>query len=123
MGGPPSNTNPATGREPKADMLQGGSTLAQQYMGARSARFKQMDGSPSGNHDRRESIVLDRPHNVRSEESELANNLWMTHIEALFMSLDEAECMKSVQLNKKQEILTNFLRMAHIYKPSNRCKI
>jgi len=60
---------------------------------------------------------------VRSEEFELANNLWMTRIEALFVSLDEAECMKSVQPNKQQEILMNFLRTVHIYKPSDRCKI
>jgi len=31
--------------------------------------------------------------------------------------------MKSVQPNKQQEILTNFLRTAHIYKPSDGYKI
>jgi len=60
---------------------------------------------------------------VRSVSSELADNLWMTCIEALFTSLDEAECMKNVQPNKQKEILMNFLRMVHIYKLSNRCKI
>jgi len=122
-GRPPSDADPAMGRELKSDLPQGGLTLVQQYTGTRSAWFKQMGGSPSGNHDRRESIILDRPHDVRSEESELANNLWMTCIEALFASLDEAKCMKSVQPNKQQEILTNFLRTAHIYKPSDGCKI
>jgi len=39
------------------------------------------------------------------------------------MSLNEAECMKSIQLNKQQEILTNFLRTAHIYKLSDGYKI
>jgi len=34
-GRPPSDTNPAMGREPKADMPQGGSTPAQQYTGVR----------------------------------------------------------------------------------------
>ena len=82
-----------------------------------------MDRSPSGNHDRQESIVPDRPHDVRSEDSKLANNLWVTCIEALFTSFDEAEHMKSVQPNKQQEILTNFLRTAHIYKPSDGYRI
>jgi len=88
-------------------------------MGVRSAQFKQMDESPSGNHNRQESAIPD----VRSGDSELADNSWTTCIEALFASLDEAEHMKSVQPNKQKEILTNFLRMAHIYKPSNGCKI
>ena len=51
-GRPPSDTDPAMGREPKSDLPQGGPTLAQQYMGARSARFEQMGESPAGNHDR-----------------------------------------------------------------------
>ena len=60
---------------------------------------------------------------MRPESTELADNSWKTCIEALFTSLDEAECMKSIQPNKQKEILMNFLRMAHIYKPSDGCQI
>ena len=50
-------------------------------------------------------------------------DLWRMHIEALFTSLNEAEHFSRIQPTKQQEILTNFLRTAHLYKPSDGYKI
>ena len=36
------------------------------------------------------------------------------------MCLDEAEDMGNIQPNRQQKIPMNFLRMAHVYKPSDR---
>ena len=45
------------------------------------------------------------------------------HVEALFTSLDEAECFTCLQPTKWQEILTNFLQTVHLYKLSDSYKI
>ena len=46
---------------------------AQHYMGLRSAWFEQMDGDPS---DRQEFTIPDRSHDVRHDDTKLADNLW-----------------------------------------------
>ena len=113
-----------TGRESRAKLPQGGSALANNYMGARSAHFEQMDVDPPEDNNRQESIVNDNSHNVRVEdEDESANNSWRMHVKALFTSLNEAEHFNRLQPMKRQEILMNFLQIAHLYKPSNGYKI
>ena len=120
----PPDPYPATDRGSKYDQLSSRLTQVQQFTSARSAHFQQTDEqSPSEDNDRREPIVEDRSHVVRSDSTELVDNSWITCIKALLMSLDEAEHMKSVQSNKQKEILMNFLRTAHIYKPSDGCQI
>ena len=79
-------------------------------MGARSTRFKQVDVDPPENNNRQEPIVNNNSCNVRAEdEDESVNNLWRMRVEALFTSLDEAECFNCLQPTKWQEILMNFL--------------
>ena len=56
---------------------------------------------------------------MRPDDAKLEDNLWKTGVETLFMSLNEAEDMRDIQLNRQQEILMNFLRKVHIYKPSD----
>ena len=83
-----------------------------------------MDVDPHENNDRQEPIITDNSHNTRVEDdNKSVNNLWRMHIEALFMSLDKAECFNCIQPTKWQEILMNFLQTAHLYKPSNSYKI
>ena len=83
-----------------------------------------MDVDPSESNDRQEPIITDNSCNARVEgNDELVNDLWRMRIEALFTSLDEAEHFGCTQPTKWQEILTNFLRMAHLYKPSDSYKI
>ena len=92
--------------------------------GAKSTHFEQMDVDPPENDNRQEPIVTDDFRNARVEdEDELENDLWRMHVEALCTSLDEAEHFICIQPTKWQEILTNFLRMAHLYKPSDSYKI
>ena len=45
------------------------------------------------------------------------NDSWRMRVEALHMSLDEAECFSRLQPTRRQEILTNFLQTAHLYRP------
>ena len=93
-------------------------------MGARSARFEQMDVDPPENNDRQEPITNSNPRNVGvKEEDELVNDSWRMRVKALFTSLDEADRFSRLQLTRKQEILTNFLQTAHLYKPSDSYKI
>ena len=102
--------HPATGRESRANPPQGGPAPANNYMGARSTRFEQMDVDPPENNDRRESIMNNDSHNARVEdEDESANDSWRMLVEALFTSLNEAECFSCLHPTKRQEILTNFL--------------
>ena len=116
--------HPATGRELRANPPQGGPAPAKNYMGARSARFEQMDVDPPENSDRQEPIVFINSRNTRAEdEDESVNNSWRMQVEALFMSLDEAECFSCLQPTKWQEILMNFLQTAHLYEPSDGYKI
>ena len=112
------------GRELRANPLQGGLALAKNYTGARSTRFEQMDVDPPENNDRQEPIVIIDSHNVRAEdEDKSVNNSWRMQVKALFTSLNEAECFSHLQLTKWQEILTNFLQTAHLYKPLDSYKI
>ena len=78
-----------------------------------------MDENPSGNYNRQESTIPDRAHSVRPDNAELADNSWKTRVKTLFTSLDEAEGMRDIQPNRQQEILMNFLRTVHLYKPSD----
>ena len=83
-----------------------------------------MDVDPPENSDRQEPITIINSRDVRAEdEDELVNDSWRMRVEALFMSLDEAECFSRLQLTKRQEILTNFLQTAHLYKLSDGYKI
>ena len=69
-----------------------------------------MDVDPPENNNRQEPIVTDDSRNARVEdEDESVNDLWRMHVEALFTSLDEAECFNLLQPVKRQEILMNFL--------------
>ena len=114
----------AMGRESRANPPQGGLAPANNYMGVRSTRFAQMDVDPPEDNDRQESIVNDNSRYARVEdEDKSANNLWRMHIEALFTSLNKAECFNQLQPTKWQEILMNFLQTAHLYKPSDGYKI
>ena len=117
----PAKPYPAMGRELRANPPQGGLAPTKDYMGTRSTCFEQMDIDPPGDNDRQVPIVLDSSHNMRvdNNDPESANNLWKMHIEALFMSLNEAEWYKHAQPTKRQEILTNFLQTVHLYKPAN----
>ena len=120
----PAEPYPAMGRESRANPPQGRQASTNNYMGARSARFEQMDVDPPENNDREEPIITDNSHNVRVEDDDkLVNDSWRMCIEALFTSLNEAECLSRVQLMKWQEILMNFLQMVHLYKPSDGYKI
>ena len=93
-------------------------------MGARSARFEQMDVDPPENRDRQEPITIIDSRDMRAEDDdESVNNLWRMQVEALFTSLDEAERFSRLQPTKQQEILTNFLQTAHLYKLSDSYKI
>ena len=80
------------GRELRANPPQGGPAPAKNYMGARSARFEQMDVDPPEDNDKQEPIATDDSCSVRvKEEDESVNNSWRMRVEALFTSLDEAE--------------------------------
>ena len=57
------------------------------------------------------------------DEDELVNDLWRMRVEALFTSLNKADCFSQLQPTRKQEILMNFLQTAHLYKPSDGYKI
>ena len=107
----PAEPYSATGRELRANPLQGGLAPAKDYMGVRSACFKQMDVDPPESDDRQEPIITDNSRNARVEDNneESVNNLWRMHIEALFMSLNKAKCFSHIQPTKWQEILMNFL--------------
>ena len=116
--------HPAMGRESRASPPQGGLAPANDYTGARSAHFEQMDVDPPENNDRQEPIVTDDSRNARVEdEDESANDSWRMRIEALFTSLDEAKHFNRLQPTKRQEILMNFLQTVHLYKPSDGYKI
>ena len=120
----PAEPHPATGRELRANPPQGGPAPANDYTGARSARFEQMDVDPPENNNRQEPIVTNNSRNVRVEdEDKSANDSWRMCVEALFTSLDEAECFNCLQPMKQWEILTNFLRTMHLYKLSDSYKI
>ena len=107
-----------TGRESRANAPQGGPAPAKRYMSARSARFEQMDVDPPENSDRREPIAANDSRDARiEEEDESVNDSWIMRIEALHTSLDEAERFSRLQPTRRQEILTNFLLTAHLYKP------
>ena len=117
---PPAKSRPATGRELRANPPQGGPALAKRYTSARSAHFEQMDVDPPEDNDRQEPIATNDSHDVRVEdEDKSVNDLWRMRVEALCMSLDEAEHFSHLQPTKRQEILTNFLQTAHLYKPSD----
>ena len=93
-------------------------------MGARSARFEQMDVDSPENNNRQEPIVIINSRDARAEdEDELVNDLWRMRVKALFTSLNEAEHFSCLQPMKWQEILTNFLQTAHLYKPLDSYKI
>ena len=79
-----------------------------------------MDVDPPENNDRQEPITTD---DSRNDEDESVNNSWKMCVEALFTSLDEAECFSHLQPTKWQEILMNFLQTAHLYKLSDGYKI
>ena len=112
------------GRESRANPLQGGPALAKKLMSARSTRFEQMDVGPPEDNDRQEPIATNDFHNARVEdEDESVNDSWRMQVEALTMSLNEAKCFSHLQPTKQQEILTNFLWTAHLYKLSDGYKI
>ena len=74
----------------RANPPQGEPAPAKDYMGARSARFEQMDVDPPESDDRQEPIVTDNSRNARVEgNDESVNDSWRMCIEALFTSLDE----------------------------------
>ena len=115
---PPTEPHLVTGRELRANALQGGPAPAKRYTSARSAHFEQMDVDPPENSDRREPIATNDSCDARiEEEDELVNDLWRMRVEALHMSLDEAKRFSWLQPTRQQEILTNFLQTAHLYKP------
>ena len=90
-GEPPTKPHPATGRESRANLPQGGPAPTRNYMGARSACFEQMDVDPPEDNDRQEPITTNDSHNTRvEEEDELENDSWRMRVKALFTSLDEA---------------------------------
>ena len=114
----PTEPHPATGRESRANPLQGGPAPAKRYTSARSTHFEQMDVDPPEDDDRQEPIVTNDSHDARVEdEDKLVNNPWRMRVEALCMSLDEAEHFSRIQPTRQQGILTNFLQTAHLYKP------
>ena len=120
----PAKPCPATGRESRANPPQGGLAPAKNYTGARSAHFEQMDVDPPEDNNRQEPIATNDSHDARVEyEDESVNDLWRMRVKALFTSLDEAECFSCLQPTKRQEILTNFLQTAHLYKPSDGYKV
>ena len=93
-------------------------------MGARSSHFEQMDVDPPKDNDRQEPIATNNSRNARVEDKDkLVNDSWSMRVEALTMSLNEAEHFSRLQPTKWQEILTNFLRTAHLYKPSDSYKV
>ena len=102
---PPDPYPAAMDKELRYDQLQSRPIPVQQFMSARSTRFQQMNKCPSEDDDRQEPIIKGRSRNMRSESTELADNLWTTHIEASFASLDEVECMRSIQPNKQMAML------------------
>jgi gag-polyprotein putative aspartyl protease len=115
---PPTDPRPATGRESRASPPQGEPAPAKRYTSARSARFEQMDVDPPEDDDRREPIATDDSRNARvEEEDESVNDSWRMRVEALQTSLGEAERFSRLQPTRRQEILTNFLQSAHLYKP------
>ena len=83
------------------------------------------DIDPHEDNDRQEPIILDSSHNVGVDDNdpESVNDSWKMHVEALCMSLDEAEWYKHAQPTKRQEILMNFLWMVHFYKLADSYKI
>ena len=120
----PAEPCPATGRELRANPPQGGPAPAKRYMSARSAHFEQMDVDPPEDDDRQEPITTNDSHDARvKDEDELVNDSWRMRIEALHTSLDEAEHFSRLQPMRWQEILTNFLQTAHLYKPLDGYKI
>ena len=107
-----------TGRESRANALQGGLAPAKHYTSARSTRFEQMDVDPPENSDRQEPIATNDSRDTRiEEEEESVNDSWRMRVEALHTILDEAERFSQLQLTRQQEILMNFLQTAHLYKP------
>ena len=113
----PTEPRLAMGRESRANPPQGGPALAKRYTSARSAHFEQMDVDPPEDDDRQEPIVTNDSCDARVEdEDESVNDSWRMRVEALCMSLDEAERFSHLQPTRRQEILTNFLQTAHLYK-------
>ena len=121
----PAKPYPEMGRELRANPPQGGPALTKNYTGMRSTHFEQMDVDPPGDNNRQEPIILDSSHNVGVDDNdpESVNDSWKMHVEALCMSLDEAEWYKHAQPTKRQEILMNFLWMVHFYKLADSYKI
>ena len=112
------------GRELRANPPQGGPAPAKRYMSARSACFEQMDIDPPEDDDRQKPIAINDSHDARvKDEDELVNDSWRMRVEALCTSLDEAERFSHLQPTKWQEILTNFLQTAHLYKPADGYKL
>ena len=112
------------GRESRANLPQGRPAPTRNYMGARSAHFEQMDVDPPEDNDRQEPIATNDSRKARvEEEDKLVNNSWRVQVEALFTSLDEAVQFSRLQPTRRQQILTNFLQTAHLYKPSDGYKI
>ena len=106
----PAEPCPATGRESRANPLQGGPAPANDYMGARSTHFEQMEVDPPENNNRQEPIMTNNSHNARVEDKDKSvNDSWRMHVEALFTSLDKAEHFNCLQPTRWQENLMNFL--------------
>ena len=83
-----------------------------------------MDVDSPENNNRQEPIVIIDSCDARAEdEDESVNDLWRMRVKALFTSLNEAEHSSHLQPMKWQEILTNFLQTAHLYKPLDSYKI
>ena len=73
----PAEPCPATGRESRANPLQGGPAPAKRYMSVRSARFEQMDVDPPEDNDRQEPITTIDAIEARVEDKEDSmNNSW-----------------------------------------------
>ena len=113
----PAEPRLATGRESRANPPQGGLAPAKRYTSARSTRFEQMDVDPPEDNDSQEPITTNNSRDARVEdEDESVNDSWRMRVEALCTSLDEAECFSCIQPTRRQEILTNFLQTAHLYR-------
>ena len=83
-----------------------------------------MDVDPPEDDDRQEPIATNDSRNVRVEdEDESVNDSWRMRVEALCTSLDEAKHFSRLQPTRRQEILTNFLQTAHLYKPLDSYKM
>ena len=90
---PLAEPHPATGRESRANPPQGGLAPEKRYTSVRSAHFEQMDVDSPEDNDRQEPIATNDSRDARVEdEDESVNNSWRMRVEALCMSLDEAEC-------------------------------